>query len=342
LLKSVGIENTVASAQKLNIGTPPSVPSIALGSSDVTLLALTSAFGAFAAKGIVREPILVRRVEDSEGHVLYQAAGEAHQAISEATAYLMASMLQDVVNYGTAYRARQSGFTLPAAGKTGTTNDYVDAWFVGFTPHVVTGVWVGFDQPRTIVSNGYGGELAVPIWASFMKAATKGDKAEWFERPANVISVNVCRVSGKLPNSGCGSVQVISRDGFVESQSMIYTDYFVRGTQPTDLCPLHAAPSLLDRLAGVFGGGDNDRAVSAEDAGLPVPRPARTSGEAATSAPSSPSPSSARPANQPQPQQKVEEPKKKRGFWSRIFGRGDDDKKKDDKKNEKKKPGGGR
>jgi 1A family penicillin-binding protein len=334
LLKSVGIENTVGYAQKLNIGTPPSVPSIALGSSDVTLLALTAAYGAFAAKGVVRQPTLIRRVEDSDGKVLYQSESEGRQAISEATAYLMASMLQDVVNYGTGYRARQSGFTLPAAGKTGTTNDYLDAWFIGFTPRLVTGVWVGFDQPRTIISNGYGGELAVPIWASFMKTATKGDKAEWLERPANVISVNVCRVSGKLPNSGCDSVQVISREGLVESRSMIYTDFFVRGTQPTTLCPLHSAPSLLDRLAGVFGAGDDSHPVSAEELGVPVPSPARTTGQA-TPPPSSSS--SARPPAQPQSQPKVEEPKKKRGFWSRLFGKGDDDKKKD----EKKKPGGG-
>jgi penicillin-binding protein 1A len=335
LLESVGIENAVGYAKKLNIGTPPSVPSIALGSSDVTLVALTSAYGAFAAKGVVRQPVLIRRVEDSDGKVLFQSASGGRQAISESTAYLMASMLQDVVNYGTGYRARQSGFTLPAAGKTGTTNDYLDAWFVGFTPRLVTGVWVGFDQPRTIISNGYGGELAVPIWASFMKTATKGDKADWLERPSNIVSVNVCRVSGKLPNSGCDSVQVISRDGFVESRSMIYTEFFVRGTQPTTLCPLHSAPSLLDRLAGVFGGGDDSHPVSAEEVGVPAPSPARTTGQA-TSPPSS----SARPPAQPQPQQKVEEPKKKRGFWSRIFGRGDD---KDDnkKKDEKKKPGGG-
>jgi 1A family penicillin-binding protein len=334
LLNSVGIDKTVGYAQKLNIGTPPSLPSIALGSSDVTLLALTSAYGAFAAKGIVRQPTMIRRVEDSDGNVLYQSGGEARQAISESTAYLMASMLQDVVNYGTGYRARQSGFTLPAAGKTGTTNDYLDAWFVGFTPRVVTGVWVGFDQPRTIISNGYGGELAVPIWASFMKTATRGDKAEWLDRPANVTSVNVCRISGKLPNSGCDSVQVISRDGFVETRSMIYTEFFVRGTQPTTLCPLHSAPSLLDRLAGVFGGGDPAHPVSAEDAGGAPPSPARTTGESTT-----PPSAAVRPPPQTPGQQKVEEPKKKRGFWGRLFGRGDgqDDKKKE----EKKKPGGG-
>jgi penicillin-binding protein 1A len=252
----------------------------------------------------------------------------------------MSSMLADVVNYGTAYRARQAGFTLPAAGKTGTTNDYVDAWFVGYTPRIVTGVWIGFDQPQPIIANGYGGELAVPIWATFMKTATRGHKNDWFDRPSDVIGLQVCRVSGKLPNRGCEHVPVVSAEGDVESRSMIYTEYFVRGTQPTSLCPVHSTPSLLDRLAGVFGAGDDPQPVSAGDVGLPAPSPTRTTGAAAPP----PAAPTARPAPAPATPKADEEPKKKRGFWSRLFGRGGDDKgDKDDKKKPepKKKPGGG-
>jgi len=95
----------------------------------------------------------------------------------------MADMLRGVIDGGTGYGVRQGGFTLPAAGKTGTTNDYKDVWFVGFTPSLVTGVWVGYDQPQTIRRNGYAAELAVPMWTQFMKAATKGQKAEWIARP---------------------------------------------------------------------------------------------------------------------------------------------------------------
>src|SRR3954447_19289513 len=228
LLNTVGIANAVSYAQKRNVGTPPSVPSLALGASEVTLLSLTAAYGAFADQGIVRSPILIRRVEDSDGKVLFEDKGKSQRAISESSAFLMSSMLADVINAGTAYKVRQSGFTLPAAGKTGTTNDYVDAWFVGYTPHLVTGVWVGFDQPKTIVANGYAADLAVPIWGTFMKIATKGDKPDWFERPANVVALNVCRVSGKLPNSGCGSVVNVNDDGSFETKSMIYPDYFVK------------------------------------------------------------------------------------------------------------------
>jgi penicillin-binding protein 1A len=205
---------------------------------------------------------------------------------------------------------------LPAAGKTGTTNDYVDAWFVGFTPHLVTGVWIGFDQPATIISNGYAGELAVPVWASFMKVATKNDKPDWFERPSNVVAVNVCRVSGKLPNGGCDHVEVVNRDGGLENRSMVYTEFFVKGTQPTELCPLHPSPSFMDRIAGAFGAGDSPKPVHAEDTGLP-PTQTGTTGLHQPPAP-------AEVHQEPPPQEPTSEaPQKKRGFWARIFGKGD-------------------
>lgn len=317
MLNTVGIPKAVSYAQKLNVGTPPSVPSLALGASEVTLLSLTAAYGAFASAGVVRQPVLIRRVEDSDGQVLYTDPGKSHQAVTEATAFLMSSMLADVVNSGTAYRARQAGFTLPAAGKTGTTNDYVDAWFIGFTPHLVTGVWVGFDQPTTITSNGYAADLAVPLWAAFMKAATKGAKPDWFDRPSNVVGVNVCRVSGKLPNEGCNSVEVINRDGATETRSMIYTEYFVSGTQPTTICPLHPAPSLMDRLAGLFGGGKPEVPVTPEQAGLP-PERTGTAGVAERGAAAA----GARGEEVHGGTSEAQAPKK-RGFWSKVFGKRD-------------------
>jgi penicillin-binding protein 1A len=350
LLRTVGIGSAVGYAEKLHVGTPPSVPSLALGASEVTLISLTAAYGAFANGGILQAPVLIRRVEDNTGKVLYQHEPKPQRAVSETTAFLMSSMLADVINAGTAYRARQIGFTLPAAGKTGTTNEYVDAWFVGYTPTVVTGVWIGFDQPRTIISNGYAGELAVPMWASFMKAATRGQKAEWFDRPSTVAAMNVCRVSGKLPNGGCESVPVVSRDGYVESRSMIYTEYFARGTQPNEVCPVHPESSLLDRLAGIFGK-DSETPIPADEIGVPAP-PRPTSGTSAPPAPapfpSAAPPPKAVPAADPEIQP-AEEPKKKRGFWSRIFGRDNkrddtpeqkDDKEGDPQRPVPKKPGG--
>ena len=319
LLNTVGIAKAVSAAEKMNVGTPPSVPSLALGASDVTLSALTAAYGSFANGGIVRKPVLIRRVEDSDGKVLYNEPGKADRAVSESTAFLMASMLADVINAGTAYRARQSGFTLPAAGKTGTTNDYVDAWFVGFTPKLVTGVWIGFDQPKTIIRNGYAGEIAVPLWAGFMKVATKDDKPEWLARPANVIGTNVCRISGKLPAGGCDHVEVVNRDGFLEKRSMIYTEYFVKGTQPTEQCPLHEDRGFLDALAGVFGKESGPPPMPVDATGLPVP-PAAPNTAGTAGAPAQPGAAEAEPAP------------KKRGFWSRVFGVKREDGKKDEKK----------
>jgi 1A family penicillin-binding protein len=327
LLNTVGISKAVDYAQKLNVGTPPSVPSLALGAGEVTLSSLTAAYGAFANGGIVRRPVLIRRVEDSDGNVLFDDPGKSDRAVSEATAFLMASMLQDVINAGTAYRARQGGFMLPAAGKTGTTNDYNDAWFVGFTPKLVTGVWIGFDQPKTIIRNGYAGEIAVPLWGSFMKVATKEDKPEWFARPASVTSANVCRISGKLPNGGCDHVEVINRDGMVETRSMIYTEYFVKGTQPTTVCPLHEPRSFMDAIAGVFGKDSGPPPMPVGATGLPVPSTPERPSSSAPAAQPAPATTAARPGEEPAAP-------KKRGFWSRIFGGGGDKSEADRRKEE--------
>jgi membrane carboxypeptidase/penicillin-binding protein len=152
--------------------------------------------------------------------------------LSESTAYLMASMLADVVNHGTGYGARQSGFRLPAGGKTGSTDDHADAWFIGFTPRLAAGVWVGFDQPQTIMRRGFASVVAVPAWAGFMKAATVGNKAEWIDLPSGVSVIRRCRVSGGLANEYC------------ELNGEVTTDHVSIGRGP-DTCPLHngiAAP----------------------------------------------------------------------------------------------------
>jgi penicillin-binding protein 1A len=325
MLNTIGIKDAVSYAEKLNVGTPPSVPSLALGSGDVTLISLTAAYGAFADHGIVRTPVLIRKVEDSDGKVIYQDGGKSQQAVSDATAFLMSSMLADVISAGTAYKARQAGFMLPAAGKTGTTNDYVDAWFVGYTPHLVTGVWVGFDQPKTIITNGYAADLAVPIWGQFMKVATRNAKPEWFDRPANVIGVNVCRVSGKLPNYGCSNVQTVDDSGAIEVKSMVYTDYFVKGTQPTTTCPVHT--TMFGNISA--GASPSLGNLPGERATMPTPPPQATSG--ASPAPAAPVTGGTVESKE----QKAEQPKKK-GFWRRLFGGGGDDKKDDKKADDKK------
>jgi penicillin-binding protein 1A len=240
MLETVGIERAVGYAKDLGVGAVPNVPSLALGSGEVTLASMTAAYAAFANGGIVREPTFIRRVENPEGTILFQNDSHPRRAVSEATAFLMSTMLADVVDAGTANRARTVGFTLPAAGKTGTTNDFVDAWFVGFTPKLVAGVWVGFDTPRTIVKNGFAGQLAVPMWARFMRVATKDDGKMWFQPPSDVVAVEVCRVSGALPVDGCRNAAAVSADGQITYKSMVYTEYFVRGTEPRQTCAVHA------------------------------------------------------------------------------------------------------
>jgi penicillin-binding protein 1A len=283
MLEDVGIERAVSYAKTLGVGTVPNVPSLALGSGEVTLASMTAAYAAFANGGVVHEPVFIRRVEDQDGGILFQGDSHPRRAVSESTAFLMASMLADVIDAGTANRARAMGFKLPAAGKTGTTNDFVDAWFVGFTPSLVAGVWVGFDTPRTIVKDGFAGQLAVPMWASFMKIATQNSAAEWFSPPRDLVAVEVCRVSGALPGEGCRNAASISATGAVTYKSMVYTEYFVRGTEPQNTCAIHAAgyvpyqepvfsATAFDGLGGVLG---VDPVVASpppvsRDAGTPV------------------------------------------------------------------------
>ncbi len=250
MLQDLGISKAVAYAQRVGIGTMPSVPSLALGAGEVTLEGLTTAYGVFAAGGLRREPTYIRRIEDLNGETLFQAPYMSEQVITPQTAFLMTHMLADVVNHGTAYRARQLGFKLPAAGKTGTTNDYHDAWFVGFTPRLVSGVWIGFDQPQTIMGGGYAAEVAVPLWAGFMRKATTTDPSEWYSAPAGVVATNVCRVSGKRPVEGCAGAPYLTDTGEYATASAVYTEYFVKGTQPTGYCDIHPARSIDSRVAG--------------------------------------------------------------------------------------------
>ncbi len=183
LMQDVGVPQAIRQATAFGFANLPAVPSVALGAGEVTLSAITTAYGAFANRGAVFPATVIRRVEDADGTELFAGKELPKQAIQPVTAYLMAEMLREVIDAGTGYTAREHGFWLPAGGKTGTTNDYRDAWFIGFTPSIVTGVWVGYDQPQTIRREGYAAQLAVPMWAKFMKAATKGAEAKWIPRP---------------------------------------------------------------------------------------------------------------------------------------------------------------
>ena len=232
LLQRVGLGATIDLANRVGLEEMPAVPSLALGTGEVSLLNLTSAYTAFANGGVLQPPVTILRIEDPDGRVLYRGQSVGRRVLSESTAYLMASMLADVVNHGTGYSARQSGFALPAGGKTGTTGDYADAWFVGFTPRLAAGVWVGFDQPQEIMRRGFASVVAVPAWAGFMKAATTGSKPEWLQVPSGVSHIRRCRASGGLANEYC------------ELTSEVDDDYVSFGHAP-DLCALHTSTGII-------------------------------------------------------------------------------------------------
>jgi 1A family penicillin-binding protein len=264
LLQQVGVSQAIYYAQRLGIESQlPSVPSLALGTGGVTLLELTSAYGVFANEGVAVAPHLVTRVEDANGVAVWSDLPGRHPAVTAATAFLMSSMLADVITSGTGTAARATGFRLPAAGKTGTADDYTDAWFVGYTPHLVAGVWFGLDKPAPIMTRGFAAVVAVPAWADFMKKATAADRPDWFQPPPDVEKVTICRVSGMLATDACrhnwtgvDSVQAGLTDlpGVPVGTSgravrtpaptppTVYDDYFLIGSAPTEPCPIHGAP----------------------------------------------------------------------------------------------------
>jgi penicillin-binding protein 1A len=222
------------------------VPSLALGTGEVTLLELTAAYGAFANGGILAPAALIRRVEERDGTVIWDEPHERRRAVSPTTAFLMSSMLADVIDRGTATRVRAAGFRLPAAGKTGTTDDFVDAWFIGYTPHVVAGVWFGYDHPASIMPRGFARRVTVPAWASFMKAITAGSRPEWFEVPRDVEQVEICRLSGQRARAACRNP-----DPFDPLASGVYREYFASGTAPAEECWMHVDETAPVGTVGV-------------------------------------------------------------------------------------------
>ena len=244
------------------------MPSLALGTGEVTLLELTAAYSAFANRGSVASPRLVLRVEDQSGTTVWFAEERHIQAISSTTAYLMSSMLSDVVTSGTATRVRSAGFKLPAGGKTGTTDDYADAWFIGYTPHLLTGVWFGLDQPAPIMRDGFGGTVAAPAWARFMTAATRGAKPDWYRMPSDVEKVRICRLTGMRAGPHCDeeTVDVASplpaggrRGIFIQRrrprplgdppEPNVYEDLFQVGAMPSEICTRHDPAATRSRAA---------------------------------------------------------------------------------------------
>jgi len=169
---------------------------------------------------------MVTRVEDARGMVLEETRPQEQPVLRPQTAYVVANMMQSVVNEGTATVIRQLGYEGLAAGKTGTTDDYADAWFVGFTPEITCGVWIGFDRKKTIFRGATGGGIAAPVWADFMKTARPDSMpSDSFAVPDSIVTVPVCEQTGQLATPACPRVRY---------------EVFIAGTEPKTPCALHS------------------------------------------------------------------------------------------------------
>ncbi|MEK7797708.1 MAG: penicillin-binding transpeptidase domain-containing protein, partial [Nitrospirota bacterium] len=227
LLEKLGVRPVVDLARDLGIASPLANDlSLALGSSGVTLQELTAAYGAFLNQGMLLEPYAIEAVVDANGQTLETHVPEPREAISKESAYLITSMMEDVIQKGTGQAAK--GLGRPLAGKTGTTNDFTDAWFVGGAPNLVTGVWVGFDEIRTIGEKEAGARTALPIWINYMKKALEPLPVMPFTVPDGVITVRIDPATGLLAPDGTGQG---------------VNEVFLKGTEPTQQAAAKSSPS---------------------------------------------------------------------------------------------------
>lgn len=201
IAQTIGINYLIQYAQNLGIKSKlEPLLSLALGAANVTLLELTSAFGVFAAQGFRAEPILITRIVDKDGNILEEVEPSAIEIISPQTAYIMTSLMQSVIQEGTGQKAKALG--RPAAGKTGTTNDTRDAWFIGYIPqNIVAGAWVGYDIEKPLGPHETGAVAALPIWLEFMKEAVVGLPEENFSVPEGIVFVKIDAATGEPVDS---------------------------------------------------------------------------------------------------------------------------------------------
>lgn len=231
LTRYVGPEIVVEYAHKMGIASPlKPVLSIGLGAVEVTPIEMATAFCTLANQGYRVEPVFIRRIVSRDGEIIEEwFPQQGEQVLSPQIAFLVTSMMQSVINAGTAIGIRRRGFTRVAAGKTGTTDDFTDGWFVGFTPEIACGVWVGFDAKQTIYRGASGGSCAAPIWAEFMKAVTDSLPSSNFKMPEGIVTREICTLTGQLTTPDCPYNR---------------TEYFLQGTEPAVSCQYHRLQKL--------------------------------------------------------------------------------------------------
>jgi len=251
LQQQVGTNAVLHLASDVGLSNLPDVPSLALGTGLVSPIDLTAAYTMFPGAGAVVRPRGIVSVYDADGDQVMDVSVHSEQVIGAPAAFQMVTMLRDVIDRGTGSAARALGVRGPIGGKTGTTDDYRDAWFVGFSSSTAVGVWVGLDQPASIGRDAYASRIAVPIWADFMKRIARLRRVDEFQRPEGLHTAELCKVSYLRPADGCP----------------VYTEYFKEDDAvPSQLCPIHRGTlkeratravdsfirSIGGKLAGIF------------------------------------------------------------------------------------------
>ena len=254
----LGEQSVIDMARKFGITSPiPPYPSIHIGAADVYPLEMVAAYTAFSNLGNRAVPMPIRRVENAKGEVIWEPQPQLYPVMSPEEAWLMVDMMKDVIRRGTAAGSVGSQFSIPAGGKTGTTNDGTDVWFIGYTPDLVAGVWMGFDKPQKIKANAQGGTLAAPAWTAFMKEVyrRRAAPADW-ARPSGIVDRQVDMTTGLLATPYC-------------PPDVVYTEHYIPGTEPVRTCDVHTGFST--DTSG-FGRSPNDTATRGfPPAGPPAP-----------------------------------------------------------------------
>jgi len=233
LADAVGLEEVVRTAHKAGIEERiPAVPSMPLGTVAVSPLELTTAYTGFAGLGQAAEPRFILRVEDEKGKVLWRSEPKRHAVLDPGVAFLVTDVLAESLVSGTGNLVQQTGLKAPAAGKTGTTNEGADAWFVGYTPEIVAGVWMGFDKPRPILEEATGGRLAAPVWGRILARVYQNRPApKPWTAPAGVVSRPVDPATGLIVEKGCAP-----------EGGPVRNELFLQGKEPAAYCPGREAP----------------------------------------------------------------------------------------------------